>query len=142
MIEPSALNESSLVGDDSQFRFECKLPSLRKRIHLVTTKNQRGRAVVSWLIGKSDTRPISCQSFKSLQSGRSYLANHCLDWGANEGKWGKPDGSEGLNERFLEFPMFIWGKVHWGLFKQNRFECDNYKLNRIAKEDSWQIFVR
>ncbi len=143
MIEPSALSKSSLVGDDAQFRFECKLPSLGKHIHLVTLKNEQGKAAVSWLTGKSNVRPIACQSFKPLQSDNSHLANNCLKWGWNDGKWGiSPTPT--LKERFIRFPMFITGEAHWGLFQDGRFECDNYKYkgNRIAKDDSWQIFVR
>ena len=140
MIEPSALSKSSLVDDGSQFRFECKLPSLGKHIHLVTTKDEQGKAVVSWLTGKSDTRPRACHSFKPLQSDNSYLTKHCSNWGVNKGgTWGY---CSTIKDRLICFPMYVNGKVHWGLFSLNRFECDNEKKNRIAIEDYWQIFVR
>ncbi len=141
MIQPSTLSKSSLVGDGSQFRFECKLPSLGKHIHLVTSKNQLGKAVVNWLTGKSNVRPIACQSFKPLPSDNSYLTSHCLDWGASEGKWGIQSGTE-LKDRFIYFPMYINGIVHWSLFSLNRFECDHTRGSTIAKGDYWQIYVR
>ncbi len=141
MIEPSALSKSSLLDDGAQFRFECKLPSLSKHIQLVTTKDQHGKAVVNWLTGKSGTRPIACQSFKPLQTDNSYLTSHCSQWGWRDGNWGISPSAT-LKDRFINFPMFISGAAHWGLFQGNRFECDNYQANRIAKGDYWQIFVR
>ncbi len=154
MIEPSALANSGLFGESPQFRIKCKLPAKKVSLHLMTSVNASGRAVVDWLTAKSNVRPYACQSFERLQDDTSYLSRHCNAWENQDGdgttgKWGRTREQRiplAINDRLIDHLMSIRHIVHWNLFNQilyaNRFECDNFAGDRIGEGDTWQIFVR
>ena len=148
MIEPSALKNSTLVGGKTQMRFHCSLPnsSPTKTLHLVTTKDSYGKAVVNWLTGRSTIRPAACNSYKRLPGDNSYISQHCSSWNTGGATWGKPDITIPLKDFFIDHMMFVSGKGHWNLYEStdlpNRFECDNERTNVIQIGDFWQIYVR
>ncbi len=147
MIEPSALKNSALVGKDAQMRFHCSLAnsSPKKTIHLVTTNDSLGKAVVNWLTGRSVVQPVACNSYRRLHDDVSYLSQHCSDWDQAKGKWGISQHDTPSN-RFINHLIWISTKGHWNLFVDyygpNRFDCDNQRSNVIQKGDFWQIFFR
>ncbi len=146
MIQPTALRNSTLLGSDPQFRFKCISPEESKTFHFITTKNAYGRAAVNWLLGKSSTQPIACNSFTKVSDDNSYSTQHCLDWGQGN-KWGLSGVS--VNDRYIDHTMWTYGKSHWNMFNnaysKHRFECDNTRMLDtpiIKKGDRWRIFVR
>ncbi len=143
MIEPSLLKHSSLVGGKTQMRFQCSLPN--KTLHLMTTNDSFGIAVVDFVLGRSDVKPVSCNSYKRLPDDNAYLSQHCSDWYIRQGKWGAFH-SVARKNRFLHHLLWISGGGHWNLFENyggsNRFECDNQRIGLIEKGEFWQIFIR
>ena len=148
MIEQTALKNSALVGGDAQMRFYCSLPnsSPNKILHLMTTKDSYGKAVVNWLTGRSNIRPAACNSYKRLPDDNSYISQHCSSWNTGGATWGKPDITVPLKEFFINHMMFVSGMGHWNLYEStdlpNRFECDNERTDVIQNGDVWEIFVR
>ncbi|RMX61344.1 hypothetical protein pdam_00024283, partial [Pocillopora damicornis] len=93
----------------TQLRFHCNKQKGRM-IHVTTTANSSGEAVVQYFSGQTDTRPLACGSFNRMKDDNSNITGVCHQWQGQ--KWGRLLAANGtLNDH----AFYVSYKYHWSL---------------------------
>ena len=116
----------------SQMRIMCVKPP--KKFELITTNDEKGRAVVDYLTSNSSSRPEACGSF--TKHAWSDFGRNCNIWA--DQKWGKA-GLYG-NDR-------LYGAIAYSTVKQlyvsmgalGRFSCNDNQSDSLL---SFTLYVR
>ena len=125
----------------NQMRFFCTKPGVK--IDMVTTDDEKGRAVVDYFTSNSTKLPDACASFESY--GNSELAKSCATWNQGHGKWGVRGDDFVGDQRLYGRVAHINGKhaLSLGLIdsEKNKFRCDDY-IDSEIRGGRWMVFVR
>ncbi|EDO33454.1 predicted protein [Nematostella vectensis] len=133
-ISSPALGELHSLINFTQLRFHCQ-KKLTRTLHIITTQDDKGTAVIDYFTAKTANLPTSCGSFTRGADDNSMLAIGCGQWGA--GKWGHENRkTEAL--RMYDYAMYIPLKYHW---IANGGYCDDTSSSS-SDGDFWFIYVR
>ena len=139
-ITENAMKELRTHLSFTQLRFHCNKQKGRM-IHVTTTANSSGEAVVQYFSGQTDRRPLACGSFNRMKDDNSNITGVCHQWQGQQ--WGHPPSAKGT---LTYHAFYVPYKYHWLLVPGNqRWECDDYISNRffaLSSGDFWKVFVR
>ena len=116
----------------TQMRINC-VDNL-KRLEIMTTDDEKGRAVVEYFTSDSNSRPDACGSFKA--EGDSALEKDCTIW-AN-GKWGK-DGFYGNDRLYGIIAYSSARQLYVSMGARSRFSCGDNLYGTLL---GFKLFVR
>ena len=150
LLTKTAMNQLRTHMNFTQLRFHCKKQTTGRTFHIATAANSTGEAVVQYFSGQTDVLPYACGSFVKMNDDNSRLAENCLLWGKENGryrpgKWSHQDIGE---DRLYNHPAFYEQGAHWLLaYKEKkfsgRFECDDKEnQNSLSANDFWKIYAR
>ncbi|XP_068706103.1 uncharacterized protein [Montipora capricornis] len=149
VLTKNAMNQLRTHINFTQLRFHCKKQTTRRTFHITTAANSSGEAVVQYFSGQTDVLPYACGSFVKMNDDNSRLAEKCHEWGKENGTYGVGKWShQNLDEdRLYNHPAFYENGAHWLLAYNHksfsgRFECDDYKNEKISANDFWKIYAR
>ena len=66
-----------------QIRFYCKKEGHNRVIDIATKTDAKGKAVLDYMLGFTDTVPAACGSYDRLEGDTSELTAHCGWWNRN-----------------------------------------------------------
>ena len=139
-ITASALKQLRAHARFSQIRFHCSKKS-GTTIHLKTTIDSKGEAVVKYFSRETDVLPSSCDSFIRMEGDTSRLSTQCSRWGNDHahyvGKWGHYNFKG--EYRLYKYAAFVAHKYHW---KAGQWICDDNTNDNLSSGDFWKIYVR
>ena len=124
----------------TQMRFYCSKNGTRS--DMITTNDEKGRAVVDYFTSNSTVLPDACGSFSS--HGNNKLMKSCEEWNEGGGKWGDSNKITFGNERLYGMIASITNhSFSMGLIraKRNKFLCDDNESSDL-NGGRWLIFVR
>lgn len=139
-ITAGAMKQLRAHAQFIQIRFHCS----KKRgttIHLKTTLDSKGEAVVKYFSYQSGVLPASCDSFIRMDGDTSRLSTQCSYWGNDNahyvGKWGhfRHKGEY----RLYAYAAFVAHQYHW---IANQWMCDDNTNDNLSSGDFWRIYVR
>ncbi|XP_048576265.1 uncharacterized protein LOC5506103 [Nematostella vectensis] len=129
----------------TQMRFVCHKQAVGRTLHIVTTPDSKGKAVVDYFSAKTDILPSACRSFTEGTGNNALLTGRCHRWGRDSsgaafvGLWGHASLPNQV-WRMYDHTMYEATMYHW-VFKNGRHDCDD---TGSAKTDGdfWKIFIR
>jgi len=124
-----------------QIRFFCHKPWHGRTVHIRTKNNTIGKDVVDFMLERSITKPVSCDSYERFADDDSALGKNCAMW--HQKHW-YGVGARGKGGSMYDTPMVIDWQHYFSLFP-GRIECDDYVKNDKAIFSSigkWAFYVR
>ena len=117
-----------------QIRFYCKKESPGIVVDIATKINDKGNAVVDFMMGHTDVIPDSCGSYDRLNDDTSTLGRVCYWW--NRGLWSLGTAYMAPGRRLYHSTFFKHGA--------NEFNVGTLCDDRDSTDTSgqWRIFVR
>ncbi|XP_032241761.2 uncharacterized protein LOC5516144 isoform X2 [Nematostella vectensis] len=142
-ITMDALRELQQLTSFTQMRFVCHKQKVGRTLHIITTPDSKGKAVVDFFTAKTNNFPAACGSFTRGATDNSMLSGRCERWGRDalghyyKGLWGEtdiiwPPYQRMYDHSLFERDMYIWAVKH---------NCDDLG-DTPTDGDFWKIFVR
>ncbi|XP_032222202.1 fibrinogen beta chain isoform X1 [Nematostella vectensis] len=144
-LTSNAMGQLQSFTSFTQMRFYCHKQGVGRTLHIITTPDSKGKAVVDYFSAKTDALAFACDSFTEGTGNNAMLTGRCQKWGRDKsgaqyvGVWGH--GFK-LDEtwRMYDHPMYEAHMYHV-ILRNGYHNCDDTGSTE-TNGDSWETYVR